>query len=94
MTFRLFKLEIRCTSATVESISKTSPGKTVVLATLPKSARILRSISFFVFFFIEKSLVKSFYSSMKIVLKKEHMELYFLGLCFNFIPKIQINMSL
>ena len=46
MTFRLFKLEIRCTSATVESISKTSPGKTVVLATLPKSARILRSISF------------------------------------------------
>ncbi|GDA20461.1 hypothetical protein HmCmsJML138_00945 [Escherichia coli] len=61
MTFRLFKLEIRCTSATVESISKTSPGKTVVLATLPKSARILRSISFFVFFlFIEKSLVKSF----------------------------------
>ncbi len=28
MTFRLFKLEIRCTSATVESISKTSPGKT------------------------------------------------------------------
>ncbi len=47
MTFRLFKLEIRCTSATVESISKTSPGKTVVLATLPKSARILRSISFF-----------------------------------------------
>ncbi|VCV37377.1 hypothetical protein BANRA_00703 [Escherichia coli] len=83
MTFRLFKLEIRCTSATVESISKTSPGKTVVLATLPKSARILRSISFFVFFlFIEKSLVKSFYSSMKIVLKKEHMELYFLGLLF------------
>lgn len=84
MTFRLFKLEIRCTSATVESISKTSPGKTVVLATLPKSARILRSISFFRVLLIYREIFSEefFYSSMKIVLKKEHMELYFLGLLF------------
>ena len=70
MTFRLFKLEIRCTSATVESISKTSPSKTVVLATLPKSARIFEVYFFFVFFLFIKIFSEEFLFSMKIVLKE------------------------
>ncbi len=62
MTFRLFKLpRNKMYISDAESISKTSPGKTVVLATLPKSARILSVYFFFRTSAIEKSLVKKFF---------------------------------